>query len=435
MNTDPEACTSAMAVVSGAVASGRTAGAQLYLSIGGETIVDTAVGNARPGVPMTTSTMVRWGCAATPTMGFTFSKLVDDGVLSLDDPVADTLPAFAQNGKGGYTIADLLSHNVPYNEPALDYRLADMLFEVLSSPTATLDPDRVLATVCAAELIPEEYRLANGGGYSLTSNFFVLSEIIRRAVGINPEDYLRSDIYQPIGMADTLPALSPELRDSYGKDSFGITYITRPNRRRRRLHPFTASESFSVAGLCAPGSSVWGPGRDLGRFYEEVLAALAGSSPALSAASAQRMVTPDRPPGWEWIYGAFQSWGLGVGTMLWPLLGRSVSFDAIGHDGFGATVGLGDPSLGLVVVLATNTVMDQSFALWRSLTDAVYASLGVDASPFERAARSGRAVPSWARPDGAVVGLCPCGECAVTAELMIPALPCDRGRGGPGMAS
>jgi CubicO group peptidase (beta-lactamase class C family) len=38
-------------------------GAQLYASLGGETVADVAIGEARPGVSMTPSTVVEWASA------------------------------------------------------------------------------------------------------------------------------------------------------------------------------------------------------------------------------------------------------------------------------------------------------------------------------------------------------------------------------------
>ena len=38
-------------------------GSQLYASLGRETVVDFAIGEARPGVPMTPATVVEWASA------------------------------------------------------------------------------------------------------------------------------------------------------------------------------------------------------------------------------------------------------------------------------------------------------------------------------------------------------------------------------------
>jgi CubicO group peptidase (beta-lactamase class C family) len=411
-------------IVSDAVAAGQVAGAQLCVSVGGEPVLDLATGSARRGVPMTSSTLVRWGCAAKPTMGYGIVKLVEQGDLHLDATVASFVPEFAKHGKDAYTIADLLTHNVPYDELVLDQRLADLILEVLFSRTAQLDADRVLALVCDAELVPPSSRAGDGGGYSLASNFFLLAEIVR-SIGWRPEDFLRTAVYEPLGMVDTWPALDEDVVGRYEPGDFGAMYITRPNRQRQ-LHPFSAVDSLQVTGLCAPGSSVWGPGRDLARFYSGALAALGGASSELSETSASGWLTPRRGPGWESTYGAFQAWGLGVQTMMWPLYGGSVSFDAFGHDGFSSTFGLADPSLDLVIVFASNTVIEDHFSLWRSITDAVYDELGVDRSPFNRAASAGRPIPAWARPDGSLIGLCPCGRCAVTTDVLDPVLPCAR---------
>src|SRR5882757_4926662 len=85
-------------------------GAQLFISRHGQPIVDTAVGLARPGVPMTPDSMMIWMSSSKPVTAVAIAQLWQAGQLQLDDPIAKHLPEFVANGKAAVTIRHALTH-------------------------------------------------------------------------------------------------------------------------------------------------------------------------------------------------------------------------------------------------------------------------------------------------------------------------------------
>lgn len=70
-------------------------GAQLFVSLRGEVLADIAIGESRPGVPMTPLTLVEWGSATKPVTCGAALLLWQRGLFDLDDPVCQYLPEFA----------------------------------------------------------------------------------------------------------------------------------------------------------------------------------------------------------------------------------------------------------------------------------------------------------------------------------------------------
>lgn len=112
--------------------------------------------------------------------------LADRGELSLDDPVADYWPEFAQAGKQHITVAEVLSHRSGVIGPRK--RL---------TPNATRDWDAVCAHIAEAE---PWWEPGTAQGYHMVTFGFVLGEIVRRITGRNLGHYLRTEIAEPLGI-------------------------------------------------------------------------------------------------------------------------------------------------------------------------------------------------------------------------------------------
>src|SRR5436853_448088 len=89
----------AMTYVLEGQARGQQAGAQLYVSLHGHTLVDAACGEARPGVSMTSDSVVPWLSAGKPLLSMALGRLWEKGALEIDDPVVLYVPEFAPYGK------------------------------------------------------------------------------------------------------------------------------------------------------------------------------------------------------------------------------------------------------------------------------------------------------------------------------------------------
>jgi len=146
-------------------------------------------------LPMEKDTLFRMASNTKPVVATAVLILEQDGRLSVDDRAAKHLPSFDNYRSRDITIAHLLSH-------ASGLRIGPIFFpfdlELEKRETPTLQG----AVAKFGEVGPE---FAPGTTYSYNNaGFNTLGAIIERASGLALEDFLRTRIYQPLGMSDTL---------------------------------------------------------------------------------------------------------------------------------------------------------------------------------------------------------------------------------------
>ena len=62
--------------------------AQVYVSLGGEVLLDAAIGESRPGRPLRTDDVMLWYSSGKPLTTVAVLRLWERGLLGLDDPIA-----------------------------------------------------------------------------------------------------------------------------------------------------------------------------------------------------------------------------------------------------------------------------------------------------------------------------------------------------------
>src|SRR5215208_2026172 len=158
--------TRTQATLEAGIEQGLHLGAQVYASIDGAVVGDIAIGEARPGVPMTPDTLTLWLSSTKPIAAVAIMQLVERGKLSLDDIVAFHIPEFAQGGKQDITIRHLLTHTA-------GFRWVDV--GGVETPW-----EEIIAHICAAKLEPD-WPLGLRAGYHPMTSWFILAELIGRA--------------------------------------------------------------------------------------------------------------------------------------------------------------------------------------------------------------------------------------------------------------
>lgn len=110
----PQRFTDADRLIGEAIAAGEMPGAVLLVGRDDAIVYRKAYGDraVEPTVePMTPDTLFDLASLTKPIATATsVMKLIDEGRLSVDDPVSKHIPEFAQNGKGGVTVGQLLLH-------------------------------------------------------------------------------------------------------------------------------------------------------------------------------------------------------------------------------------------------------------------------------------------------------------------------------------
>lgn len=347
-------------------AAGQHKGFQLYVSLKGQTIANTASGEAAPGVPMEPDTLVCWLSSGKPLTAMAIGLLWQRGRLTLDDPVAKHIPEFGQNGKEGITLRHLLTHTGGIRNVEPGY------------PQATWEDS--IATICAAP-VDDDWIIGESAGYHASSSWFILGEVIQRITGQPIARFLDDEICKPFGMRETRLAVTADEAAQYG-DRIGWTW----KRVGKTLEPLDWHEPPRLTRP-SPGSSARGPIGELGAFYEGLLGALHGERSTFSPETVREMTSPHRIGEFDRTFQHIIDFGLGFlvnsnryGPDTVPYgFGKHASPRAFGHGGSQSSIGFADPEHGLVAAWAANAMIGEPRhqVRNRAINTAIYEDLGL----------------------------------------------------------
>ena len=318
-------------------------GAQLCVSLNGETVADAALGESRPGTAMTTDTLALWMSMGKPITAILVAKLADRSLLDVNQPVADFIPEFAQRGKDAVTIANVLTHTGGFRKVGTNW--SRELW------------DDVIARLCAAPL-DEDWVVGETAAYHVASGWYVLAEVARRALASDDEPWrmYRREVFEPLGMVDCWAGMPRHRWVEYGT-RIGLMFDTSKSEGPRPV-AFPNSEAGSV--LCRPGGNLRGPTKQLVAFYEMLLRDREGASIFLTQETARTFTSRQRVGRKDLTFGAVIDWGYGFlmnskdGGRVPYGYGPHASPDAFGHSGNQSSCAFADPAHGLVVAWATN---------------------------------------------------------------------------------
>ena len=362
------------------ILEGTHLGAQLRVSLHGETVAEAAFGESRPGAPLTRDHLMLWLSSSKPVAAVAIGQLWERGRLELDDSVATHIPEFAQNGKDGITLRHLLTHTG-------GIRMLDVGW-----PDASWDA--ILARICAMKPEPR-WIPGEKAGYHLASSWFVLGEVIRRVDGRPFETYVREEIFCPLGMRDSWIGMPADRYATYrAEDRIAVMWNTEK----------TPPESYGweTEERCTrphPGGNGYGPLHELSRFYEMLLGRGSYQGRRLLLPQTVDLFTSRQREGM--IDATFKhplDWGLGFilnsnhyGADTVPYgYGHHASSPTFGHSGNRSSTAFADPEHPLVVALAFNGLPDNERHEHRirAVLDAIYEDLGLAGRQSGHRARS-----------------------------------------------
>jgi CubicO group peptidase (beta-lactamase class C family) len=313
----------------------------------GEPVATIAEGIARPGVAMTDASLMPWFSGTKLVTATALAQLSDRGVLDVAQPVTAVIPEFGEGGKDAITVAQVLMHTGGFRR----LRGSDELF------IAGIPPEELLARIYDA---PLEAGWVPGAraGYHPVTGFHVLGEIVRRIDGRAFDDYVAEEIFEPLGMADSWLALTPERARAYGDRIVAMhdTTTTPP----RVISRFEKDTGF---GWVEPSSSGIGPMCDLVRLAEALRRGGELDGERILSARAVAEMTARRREGMrDETFGAVMDWGLGVMVNSWHYqrkpafygYGDHAGRDAFGHGGRQSSLVFADPEHELSVAFAAN---------------------------------------------------------------------------------
>jgi len=365
-----------VAMLEEGIERGLHLGAQLYVSRAGQVVADTAVGEARLGVPMTRDTLTLWLSSTKPTAAVALARLWERGELGLDDPVTRFIPEFAVGGKERVTVRHLLTHTS-------GIRMLDVGWP-------REDWDAIVARIAAKKLEPR-WDPGKKAGYHLASSWFILGEIIRRIDGRPYERFIREEVFEPVGMVDSWVGMSAERYAAYGgEEGERIAVLYETSGTEPRPHRWHQEDYVTHP---SPGGNGRGPIRELGRFYETLLAGgtTEDGTVLLRPQTVEALTARHRVGLYDHTFRHVMDWGLGfiINSSIYdqPTLpyayGPHASRRTYGHSGYKSSTAFADPEHRLVVAIATNGTPEDQDHLDRmeTLCAAVYEDLGLTGEP------------------------------------------------------
>lgn len=327
---------------------GTSLGASCCLIVDGEILVDLHGGH------MDEAKTRPWGEDALNVVwsvtkawaGICVLKLVDQGHLRLDAPIANYWPEFAQNGKGAVTV-----------DKAVTHRTGVQTLRKMIEGDAVYDWKEVTSRIAAEPPFLDDAGQILPGYHSWTMGI-ICGELVRRA---DPQhrtigQFWRDEIVKPLGLtdlfiglpynsahhsrvADEIPAKGsidfwPEkLINSgihLGGKSIMVTTMLNPKRDMvvANTREWRSSEMASVGGIAN--------GKSLALLYQalgDALEGKPGSYPVLSQAILKDATIERAREGLP------NPFGLGFGLSK-PFLGKPRAF---GHNGQGGQMSFSDP--------------------------------------------------------------------------------------------
>jgi CubicO group peptidase (beta-lactamase class C family) len=331
--------------IAAAIQAGELPGAVVLAARHGRIAYCQAFGSRslRPkSEPMTTDTIFDMS-SLTKVMATTPSimRLVEDGVLRLDDKVKRYLPDFTGGGKDAITLRHLLTH---YSGLPADFDLSKQWFGY----SAALEE---LWKINADPEPGKEFRYSD-------LNYIALGEIIRVASGKTLDAIARENIFAPLDMTDTgflpsaklRPRIAPtETRRNTLKYLKGQSSLaTLDQMLRGEVHDPTAWRMGGVAGHAGLFSSA----RDVAIYAQMLLDdGIFQGARILSPVSVQAMIRPQSPANAPDIRGL--GWDL---DSIYSSPRGDLVESGYGHTGFSGTSLWVYPQTGSFVIVLSNRV-------------------------------------------------------------------------------
>ena len=365
------------AVIEDGLAAKLHVGVQLYIALEGRTVADVGIGLVAAGRPMTPDSMMTWLSTSKIATSILFARIWEDGLVQLDDPVAEHIPEFGQRGKERVTVRQLWTHTCAM------LNVEQKLFPVRYQQSHADN----IALICASGL-DRGRTPGRDAGYQTSTIALLLAEIIARKRGRDFREIARDDLFLPLGMTDSWLGMPPEALARYA-DRLGKTYDT-SGPEPRAGGSFAPDEPHQLTHTM-PGGNGRGPMRELARLPELLrrdgeLDGVRIISPQTVAAmtARHRCGLPDFSFEKEKL-----DWGLGLaldsrihfgGDVHLYGYGPHASPRAFGHSGFRTTLAFCDPDAGLVVACSWNGMVasDRIHSnRQNALCGAIYEDLGL----------------------------------------------------------
>jgi CubicO group peptidase (beta-lactamase class C family) len=337
---------------------GFTRGAQVVVDVDGERLLDVAVGDNGLGDPMTPEHILRVYCTIKPLLTIVVAGLVEDGVVTLDEPLSGRLPEL-QSVEGGVTLRHVLTHTAGLH--------------TLMGITMDMAPASKRRDIVSRVARPIGWRLGHDAGYSEYAGWHVIGWLVESLTGEPLRGYLRRRLIEPLGLTSTYVGMTHDEFTSV-LPRLGVNR----DLRKQGSFPILFERSERVCTETNPAHGGYSNARDLAGFYSALLARLAGGgSPVLpSATTLAAFCRTSREPTFDVVLDRMCPFGLGFMTSLdQHAFSELCSPTSFGHSGnVGTSFAFAEPDRALAVGVVLNGLVDYETAFLRrqALVRAIY---------------------------------------------------------------
>lgn len=347
------------------ITDGDHFGVQWAVAWKGDLLVEEAIGQNAPFEPLESDHLMLWLSACKPVAAVAMGILMDRGQMDLDRPVADWIPDFAMKNKGKITVRHLLTHTAGFRGATLGW--------------VPRQWEEAIGVLCATK--PEPHWVpGEQAGYHVDSAWYMLGELIRVISGSHYMEFVREEIFLPLGM-DSCWIGMPEADFDALEDRVAWMYDTSgdvPEISEALCRP-------SSVMACRPGGNGRGSAGDFLKFYRAMLSMVSGEPGILSVETARSLVSPHRVGMMDRTFRHTMDWGLGFmlqsdhyapGEVPYQF-GSFASRSAFGHCGNQSTAAFCDPEAELCAVVLCNGMPgeERHQARMRRILDALYSDL------------------------------------------------------------
>ncbi|MDQ0464858.1 CubicO group peptidase (beta-lactamase class C family) [Caulobacter ginsengisoli] len=276
------------------------------------------------------------------------ARLVDTGLLTYEDRVADHWPEFGQAGKGDTTVAQLMSHQAG--------------LPGFAEPTSVDDQLDWAGCVGKLERQAPLWPPGEASSYHAMTYGWLAGELIRRVTGQTPGDFLAEQVAGPLG-ADIFVGLPPALEDRVAEivgptaplDEALLAALPpaalmalsnpqqdpeSPNRREWRAAQVPAANGHASA-------------LGLAKLYAALVFDGLDGVRVLSAGAVRRMLQPAVGAGRVDMFLGFDDcWSMGMALNRPGIYGPNS--EAYGHSGWGGSFGCADPDAEVAIGYVCN---------------------------------------------------------------------------------
>ena len=376
------------------IANGRLPCAQLQIARNGQLVHQTVLGKAslESGQAMAEDTLVRIYSMTKPITSVAFMMLVEQGLVALDDPVSKFIPAWKDLG---VYVAGLpgMFQTRPCDSPM---RIIDLLrhtagltygFQTRTNVDAAYRKVKVEPFDQAEGLdgfidglakIPLEFSPGTAWNYSVATD--VLGYLVGKISGMPFDQFLRTRIFEPLGMHDT----GFQVRDDQ-RARFADCYVLSP---AGKLVTSTLGRDFSQpAAAPSGGGGLVSTASDYMRFCEAMRqGGKLGDARLISSKTLALMRMNHLPGGADladislsmFSEATYQGVGFGLGFAITTNVAKTMVAGSVGEYWWGGAASTAfwiDPVEDICVVFLTQFMPSNLYPIRRELRSMVNAAV------------------------------------------------------------